>query len=288
MKDKYLIIDFMNYVHRGLVADFFKKKESKEEDKYSLVYTFFVNLRATVEAFQPTKLFFVLEGHPKHRYELYSGYKENRIIKTGDVKSEEKSKVKTKIHFASQVIRELLLNFNCSLIRHPDFEADDCINTLCHRLSDEDVTVITSDSDAIQLLQKGFKDCKVYNPVKKTYFEAGPYPYVAEKAIRGDKSDNIQRVLTPKKADAALSNPEILKKVLELPENLSQFNINKQLIEFIIIPEDELEVSVGESDFNTLKSKFSEMDFKSFVESGNEKAETKWNKFVSTFNNLVI
>ena len=280
--EKYLIVDFMNYIHRGLIG-------MGPKDEYSLVYCFFVNLRATIEQFNPTKLMFALEGHPQHRYDLYPQYKENRIIKTGsnDEKSEKKIHTKQKIHNSAEIVLNILKNINCTTVKHPNYEADDCINTLCAMLDDEDVVVITSDSDAIQLLQK-YK-CKVYNPIKKQYFEASTRtPYVVEKAIRGDKTDNIKSVLKPKKADAALNDPKVLEEFLKDDEIRNQFNTNCSLIEFVLAPTDELELVIGQQDFDKVFEEFEKMDFKSFTEKQNEKAEAKWNKFTSTFKNLVI
>src|ERR1700722_2315472 len=50
-------------------------------DKYSYVYNFFRNLRPLIEDFSPDKCFFVLEGHPQFRYDLYGDYKANRLVK---------------------------------------------------------------------------------------------------------------------------------------------------------------------------------------------------------------
>jgi len=277
--DKYLIIDFYNYLHRGLIGP-------GPKDKLLISYLFFSNLRATVEQFNPTKLMFALEGHPKHRYDIYPEYKSNRIIKTGSEKSENKIKQKSEIQEAASLIKQTLMHFNCTLVSHPDFEADDIVNTLCHMLHDEEVIVITGDTDYIQLLEQNFTNCKVYSPMKKTFFEKSNYPYVAEKSIRGDKSDNIPCLLTPKKADAHLSNPALLKEFLSIEENRAAFNINKSLIEFIKVPEDELKLENGSSNFDAVYQNFQKMEFKSYIDPGNEKAETKWNKFVSTFINL--
>lgn len=277
--EKYLIVDFYNYLHRGLIGP-------GEKDSLYLTYLFFCNLRATVEQFNPTKLFFAMEGRPKHRYDLFPEYKANRIIKTGEIKSEGKIKQKENITQASNTIKDLLLNFTCSQVSHPDYEADDIVNTLCNFLADEEVVVITGDTDYIQLLEKDFKNTKVYSPMKKAFFEKSKYPYIAEKAIRGDKSDNIPCLLTPKKADKHLEDPELLKSFLEIEENRAAFSINKKLIEFIDVPQEELVVIEGKNDFVKVFEKFHELDFKSFIEQ-NEKAETKWNKFVSTFEKLV-
>ena len=47
---------------------------------YHVVFNAFRNMRALVEQLQPTRLVFVLEGHPKWRYDLMPEYKANRKI----------------------------------------------------------------------------------------------------------------------------------------------------------------------------------------------------------------
>jgi 5'-3' exonuclease len=43
------------------------------------------------------------------------------------------------------------------------------VATLAEDLKDEDVVVLSNDSDFIQLLQKGYEHFKIYNPFKKQY-----------------------------------------------------------------------------------------------------------------------
>ena len=58
--------------------------------------------------------------------------------------------------------------------------------------NDEDVTVITSDRDMVQLLNYSDK-IKVFNPIRKEFREKQPN-LILEKAIVGDSSDNIPGV----------------------------------------------------------------------------------------------
>lgn len=264
MRDLVLVIDFMNYVHRGLVGNL--------KGEYVLVYHFFKNLRATVEQFKPKKVFIALEGHPKHRLALYSEYKANRLIKTAKA-----IKKKQDIHKSADVIRNLLRYLPVTLLSHPNFEADDVIGTWCENLKDENVIIISNDSDYLQLLQKGYTSCSIFNPFTKSFMENPPYPYIAWKSLNGDESDNIPSLVTPKKVLDYLLNPSKLDEFLSVEENRANFNINRQLIEFISIPEDELIVSEGDSDFDSLKNSFEMMEFKSLIN------DNAWEKFVSTF-----
>jgi|WetSurMetagenome_2_1015567.scaffolds.fasta_scaffold301545_1 5'-3' exonuclease len=262
--DKVLIIDFMNYVHRCRVGSL--------DGEFVLIFNFFRNLRATVDQFKPYKIFFALEGHPKHRYELLESYKANRIIKNAA-----KQTTADNILLLANKIKELLLLLPVTLISHSDFEADDIINTLCFNLKEEDIIICSSDSDCIQILQLNYKNCKLYNPIKKEFLVAPPYPYVAWKCLAGDKSDNIPSLLTPKKVIKCMEDPAAFQSFLSTEENRANFNINRQLIEFRTVPEEEISLTEGISNFDALRIEFMKMKFESIT---NDKS---WEKYVKTF-----
>ena len=208
-------------------------------DKYSFVFNFFRNLRPLIEDFAPDKCFFVLEGHPQFRYDLFADYKANRIIKQAS-----RQDANDKFTYAKDIIVNLMQHLPITMARAANYEADDTIAALCDNMKDEQITVLSNDSDFIQLLQRGYKNIRVYSPIKKTDMEAPPYPYVAWKCLNGDKSDNIPGLLKPKKALAAATTPELLKKFMEVEENRANFSINRQLIEFKSVPEDEISLIV--------------------------------------------
>ena len=268
MKELVLIIDFMNYVHRCRVGPL--------EGEFVLHFNFFRNLRATVEDFAPSKLFFALEGYPKHRYELFGDYKANRrIIKNGSQQT-----TKEQVLDAANDIQKLLLLLPITLAQHPDFEADDIIFSLCRNMKDESVVICSSDADCMQILQQGYQDCKLYNPIKKEFVDAPSEHFVALKSILGDKSDNIPKLLSPKKAQEAISNPEIFKSLMEKEEFRSCFNINRQLIEFHPIPEEEIIFQEGSRNYVALKEEFIRMDFQSIVN------DNAWERYTKTFDCL--
>ena len=175
-------------------------------DRYLIVYNFFRNLRHIIEKFVPDKCFFVLEGHPKFRYDLFADYKANRIIKMASKQETQDFFLKSK-----DIILPLLSYLPITLARAADYECDDVIATLCENMKDEDLTVLSNDSDYIQLLQRNYPKIQIYNPIAKSNLEAPPYPYVAWKCLNGDKSDNIPGLLKPQKALAAITNPELFK-----------------------------------------------------------------------------
>lgn len=308
--DKILLIDFLNFVWRANVGFGFQKQNheacidyqcnhklkqdnkqhctcgqewvsdegrcfSQANDNFVLVFNFFRNLRPIIEQFSPDKCFLVLEGHPQFRYELYSDYKANRIVKNASKKEE-----MAKFHSAKNEIIRLLHYLPVTIAKANDYECDDVIASLSENLKDEDITIISNDSDYLQLLQRGYKSCKIFNSIKKEFMQAPDYPYVIWKCLNGDKSDNIPAILKPKKALDTAKSPELFEKFLQNEENRANFSVNRQLIEFKSVPEEEINITECLADFENLRVEFQKMKFDSIT---NEKS---WSKYYQTFNCL--
>jgi hypothetical protein len=243
----------------------------------SLILSFFRNLRSTIEQLNPDKCYFVLEGHPTFRYDLYPEYKANRIVKKASAYN-----IKQKVFEGKEEIVQLLSNLPITICKAHDYEADDVIATLCHNMQDEDVTICSTDTDYIQILQCGYKSCKLYNPSskKKHFVDAPNYPYIAWKALMGDKGDNIPGLMTACIVNHVLNDPKRFEKFLSIEENRANFNINKQLIELRQIPLDDLIITDGVSNFDSLKKEFTKRNLDTLV------ADKYWNKFQKTFEKL--
>ena len=130
----------------------------------------------------------VLEGHPQFRYDLFPGYKASRLIKRAA-----KSESQKRFDKAQPEIIRLLKHLPVTIVRANQYEADDTIAALVENLKDEEVIVVSGDTDYIQLLQKGYSHLSIYNPIKKANMEAPEYSYVAWKSLAGDKSDDVPR-----------------------------------------------------------------------------------------------
>jgi len=276
--DPYILLHQSGQPHCECGGDWLHIEDRCElapDPDHIVIFNFFRNLRPIIELFSPDKCFFVLEGHPQFRYDLYSEYKANRIVKHG-VKRETKDKV---LRCKDEIVR-LLHYLPVTLCRASNYEADDVIATLCDNMKYEDMTVLSNDSDYIQLLQKGYNNFQIYNPIKKEFMQAPNYPYVAWKCLAGDKSDNIPSLLKPKKVEAAMKDPAILRKFMEVEENRANFNINRQLIEFRMVPEEEIMLEEGCRDFDSLKKEFANMQFESIIKDGS------WEKYMRTFDCL--
>ena len=301
--DKILLIDGMNTIHRANIvfgpkvphticeigSDYHTDKHTSDihcqcgatwdekylfcyGEKYNIIYSFFRSLRATIDNFTPDKVYFVLEGHPQFRYDLFPEYKADRITKRGD-KQDNYNRV---IDAANEIIK-LLQHLPITIARAGNYECDDVIGALCENMKEEDLTVFSNDADYIQLLQRNYKKISVYNPMKKEYRTDPGYHFILYRTLVGDKSDGIKRLVSDKKALKMCSEPQLLKNFLENEENRANFNVNKQLIEFYEVPMEEIIIQEGTSNFQILKDEFQKMRFESIVN------EESWKKFINTF-----
>ncbi|SRR5260221_4066071 len=274
-KDKILLIDFMNLVH---MANIKFGPSANNKLSFTIVYNFFRGLRAKIEEFNPTKIFLCCEGANNFRYKLYSGYKANRLVKYGGSRE---AISEDPVHLQANIIIDLLKHLPVSIVKADTFEADDVVATLADNLKDEELIIISSDSDYTQLLQKSnIKNLKLYNPRTKSYISPPDYFYLIWKSIAGDKSDNIPGIASNKIAMGAAKDPKKLEELLSSYEKNVNFRLNRELIELKVINGSQLEIVNGISNFDTLKSEFQKMEFSTFFKGD------YWERFVNTFNCL--
>lgn len=125
-------------------------------------------------------------------------------------------------------------------------EADDCIAIMAKKLIEKDpnntVTVITSDTDYLQLIQPGIKLYSLkLKPVRTEKNSTGCAEQdLFYKIILGDKSDNISKVFKKcgKKTVEKFWNDKTLLEAQfdKEPGSKDKFNHNKKLIDFNMIP----------------------------------------------------
>lgn len=263
---KVLLLDAYNLIYRARSG--FLKGE------YPVVYNFFRGVRPLVEKFSPDIVYFVLEGNPAFRTSLNDAYKANR-------KNQDRS-----FHEQKAIIIDIVKScFPFKTVKHPDLECDDTIATLVskHCRNSDDCTIISSDSDFIQLLNV-FDNCQIYNPIRKKFVEKPPYDYVTWKALRGDATDNISGIpgIGDKTATKLMANPKKLHEVLQDNIKRQIFERNVNLIRLVDFSEDmsNMEKVDGVADFDQLHDIFEEFEFTSMIK------EKTWNKYVDTFKEL--
>ena len=213
---KVLILDGYNLLHRSRWS-----MAAKRGGEYGMTFAFFRSLKALVEKFEPDKIYFVLEGYPKSRHSTVSNYKANREKMTDQIFISQKD----------DIIEICKACFPLTVIRHPDYEGDDTIAYLAReRHIGEDVTIVSTDTDFIQLLALPY--ISLYNPIKKEFLKYPPYNYVHWKALRGDSADNISGFsgIGDKRAIKILESQESFLSFMKTQEIREKFATNCFLI----------------------------------------------------------
>src|SRR3990167_149001 len=268
-----LVIDGMNLLHRARGG--FKKGD------HPIAFNFFRGLRPMIELFKPDECFFVLEGHPERNLALLPEYKATRqpMPEADDF-----------IRQVDEVVSLLKRAFPLRVFQHPRYEADDVVANICRRWKDDanglSITVVSSDSDFIQLLQQ-HTHVRLWNWRKKAYEQAPEHDYVSWKALRGDGTDNIPGVpgVGDRTAEMLLKDGPSFLKRMEDPVNRSIYERNLQLVRFFELTDEEDEELMelccdGHASWDEVRRMFELWGFRSMTAPG------PWEKYVMTFEGL--
>ena len=262
---KILIIDAYNMIHRA--------RHSFGSGEYSTVFNFFRSVKSEIDRHSPDLVYLVSEGHPRHRLALNEDYKAHRPSEVDEAFLRQKRE-----------IFELSEKFPFIFIRHPNYECDDVIGYLCEALSSEDdIVILSSDTDFIQLLEKG--NISLWNPIKKKFIERWPVDYVTWKALKGDPADNVKgiRGIGAKRAFSLCEDLDILRQFLDADTARRDiFESAKAQIRLADIQPDCALWEIVTNRFNeaTVKSTFTEYRFKSII----GKAWKKWKTTMEILN----
>lgn len=264
---KVLLLDAYNLIHRA--------RSGYMAGDYPIVFNFFRGVRPIVEKFNPDLVYFALEGVPEFRHKLSEGsYKSNRISPGGNFHRQK-----------AAIINAVKSYFPFVTIKHPKFECDDVIASLAdyHSKRNDKVTIVSSDSDFIQLIDND--NVTLYHPIKKKNIEKPDYDYVVWKALRGDATDNIPGIkgCGDKTASKLVKDPELLREYLSSQERRYIFEKNVNLIRLVDLTSSfhEMEIHQTVGNMTAIKMMFNDMSFASMLK------EKTWKKYEKTFDNLV-
>ena len=197
-KKKLLLIDGNSVAFRAFFAlhqslDRFKNANGLHTNALYAFHTMFTKV---MEKEQPTHVLVAFDaGKTTFRTEMYADYKGGRA--------------KTPSEFKEQLpyLRELLDAFGVTHYELPNYEADDIIGTLAHRVDKSlfDVVILTGDRDLTQLAEeqvtvditvKGVSEIEPYTPasIAEKYQGLKPKQIIDMKGLAGDASDNIPGV----------------------------------------------------------------------------------------------
>lgn len=263
-----VLYDAYNLIYRARHA----LPRQMQTSQWGITFAFFRSLAALNRKLKPDLAYFVTEGMPRQRLELLPEYKGTR-------QREHDENFKNQ---RREIIRIVSEYFPVVTVNHADHECDDIIAHLAKKHSGlgDSVTVVSTDTDFLQLANSidGYMQ---YNPVKKDYAALPEHDYVAWKALVGDSSDNIEgfRGIGNKRALNMLADPEKLDKFLSSEGNRHKFELNKKLISFIDVSNDENVITFSKAtpDWDSALALFTEMNFKSLI------SERGWNNFVNAF-----
>lgn len=258
-----LLLDAYNLLHRA--------RFGYDCGEHRVTFNFFRGLKPFADKFKPERIYLVMEGSARRNRELLPEYKANRAPSADN--------------FRQQLVqvRHLVGMMPIRVVRHPDLECDDTLfNIAVNWHKEDEVTVVSTDSDFIQLYDV-HQGITLYHPVNKE--EVPPYPgedYVLWKALRGDKTDNVPGItgIGDKTADKLAHDPELLAKRMADPEFKAQFDRNYQLIKLEDLGVDrmsEIEMSMGPVNWDKLREDLQALEFRKMTE------DRAWSKFVASF-----
>lgn len=150
-------------------------------------------------------------------------------------------------HTISKLIPKLQEKYgDLNIISVDHMESDDIIAVIKEyiraRDSKQEIFIVTNDNDYVQLIDDYTLVVNLQGKDLKTRIDMDPQQYLAKKIILGDKSDNIPSIgkkIGDKTAEKLAQNPEELDKLfLKRPETKQQYDLNKLLISFEMIPKE--------------------------------------------------
>ena len=205
---KYLLIDTSNLFFRA------RHSAHRASDAWTklgfALYVTLMSANKVVRRFQADHVVFALEGR-SWRKDYYKPYKANRAEARAALNEEQAEEDRLFWETYDELTKYLSTKTNCSVIRHPEAEADDIIARWIALHPQDEHIIVSSDTDFVQLLAPNVKQ---YNGItdelltlegifdvksqpvkdKKTKLPKtipDPQWLLFEKCMRGDSSDNV-------------------------------------------------------------------------------------------------
>ena len=181
---KYLLVDLMNTFFRA------RHTAGRQLDMETKVaFAVHVTLSSINKCWRDQKADHVvccLEGR-SWRKDFYKPYKANRAVARGKMSEAEAEEDRLFWETYDEMTKYLSTRTNCSVIRHPEAEADDVIARWIALHPQDEHTIISSDSDYVQLIAPNVRQ---YNGITdelitlEGYFDAKDKPINDKKTKR--------------------------------------------------------------------------------------------------------
>ena len=120
--------------------------------------------------------------------------------------------------------RDILNSYPVVQFSRDESEADDVIYSIIKSINGDEITVVSTDSDMIQLVQQ-FPNVTIWNPISKKYHIIPEYNYVLYKSVMGDISDNIDGLSRYGKAKSAKVAKEGISSLNDEQKNIVTNNL---------------------------------------------------------------
>ena len=205
---RYLLIDTANTFFRARHVAF-RATDLAEKVGYALHITLSA-VNKVARKFNADHVVFALEGR-SWRKDHYEPYKKNRAVARAALTESEQEEDRVFWETYDEFTKYLAEQTNCSVIRHPAAEADDVIARWIALHPQDQHTIVSSDTDFVQLLSdtvdqyngitdelitvRGIFDAKGKPVIDKKTKEPKTTPdpewLLFEKCMRGDASDNV-------------------------------------------------------------------------------------------------
>jgi 5'-3' exonuclease len=205
---KYVLIDTANMFFRARHVAF-RAADTWEKIGYALHITL-AAINKVAKKFEADHVVFALEGR-SWRKDFYEPYKKNRAVARAALTEAEQEEDRLFWETYDAFTKYLAEHTNCSVIRHEAAEADDIIARWIALHPQDHHTVVSSDTDFVQLLAenvdqyngitdelltvRGVFDARGREIIDKKTKTAKTIPdpewLLFEKCMRGDSSDNV-------------------------------------------------------------------------------------------------
>ena len=138
------------------------------------------------------------------RKDIYPIYKENRKVLQSQISQKDLQEIQAMYNALDDTLDFFRQKTNCTVLQHPEMEADDLIAAWVQKHKDKHHVIVSSDSDYLQLIKPNID---IYNGItnnlitlngyfdnKGTLLKETPDPewMLFQKCMRGDSSDNVK------------------------------------------------------------------------------------------------
>ena len=204
---KYALIDTANTFFR---ARHIASRNSDAWEKVGMaLHLTLASTNQIVKRFGIDHVVFCLEGR-SWRKDYYTPYKKNRVVDTMSQTEAEAEESKLFWETYESFTTWLKEKTNCSVLRDPKAEADDLIARFIHLHPDDEIFIISTDTDYLQLITpkvkqysgvtgelitlEGYfndKGKQVLDKLKNPKLLEDPQYLLFKKCMRGDATDNV-------------------------------------------------------------------------------------------------